>query len=253
MFYVREAETVLLQDTLKTTNQGSISIEDFGVITQADDTVVAFDSSKDLSFESKSVGTEAQAINVNVAGNVSVTGNRSGSAYINGKDSNLSISRVSNVHDLVVTGDKQINLNDRVSVLKSIGITAEEGIIQSATSQLINTGDGGIVLTNNTAGDISLGNVSISKGVLDINNNAVGSVNVNGNINATGSAYVDIYSAGGYQQTGNIVANGVNADNNSVSIDVVGDASVGQITTTNGIKLSAGSVLLNNLLKSLSW
>ena len=244
---------LVLQNTVKTTNKGSISVDGNGTVSQIDDSVLAFDSAKDLSFRSKSVGKNTQTVNVKVSGDVSVTGNRSGSAYIKGKDSNLNVSRVSGVQDLVLQGDKTINLTDRVVALNSIDINANEGVIQSTTSQLVNNGAGGISITNNNTGNIDVGNITLSQGVVDINNNASdGSVNINGSIDASNAGYVDIYSAGGYNQTGVITAYGNDASGNSVTLDVVGDASVGKITATNGIKLSAGSILLNNLLKSNS-
>src|SRR5574344_286390 len=316
-----------LKNTIKT-QDGSISVTGIGLnpMTQTSNDVLAFDSAKHLDITAYSdVGTSTQAINVAVKGDVKAVGNTENALYLSSKGTDLNVSSITDTNKISLTSDKAINLKQNVEANDSITLNAQTGVTQATESSLYSGGSGGINITNQTSGNVTLTQVTSSGGQINVTNNSdSGSVvlisninsdktvsiaskngitqqatsnivvdgtasdsinltntgsgdiklnnisNTNGNIvvnNSQGTApvpgnviasgtlsttngYVDISSGGAYTQTGSVTAGGSNASGNSVTVAAQNDATIAQITATNGIKLTADNVILNNLVKS---
>lgn len=319
--------TLNVNDTIKTTNGGNIYVDGKTGVTQSDGDFTAFESAGDLAFINTSVGTASKYIDVNVKGDVSVTGASGSSVYLNAKDSDLTIAGVSLVEDAYIKGDKSITIKQDFLADNAINIEANDGISMSSGSYMESLGDNGITLLNKSGNNISLQEIYSDKGVINVTNNAEngsillnnnltanndivissvggvtqlentyvdvfesasdititntgigditldgditseqgnvvvkntsgvvnpplpGNINVNGNIEAT-TGYVDITSEGDYSQSGVINAYGKNHLNDSVTLNVNGEAGLGKITGSKNINISAGSILLNSLLSS---
>ena len=240
-----------MKDTIKAAD-GNIFLTGVRNVTQVSDDFVGLDAAKDLNIVADAdIGNSTQGINVKVGGDVSVTGSGSSDIYLSGKELDLNVSNITNTNVVSLSSDKAVNIAQEVTANDYISINATEGIKQSADSVLTAYGEDGVILSNSTSGDIVVNDVIADIGSVSVENNAQnGNVEVNGNVSAE-SGYVSINSAGGYSQNGGIInAGGVNSDNNSVVISANGEASIGEVAGTGDIKLSAGTVLLNNLIQS---
>ena len=198
-------------DAIKTQNGGKLSIRTYG--------------------PSKSIGTEDQALNLDVDGAVDISSVR-GVSHLKSNNSTLTLGNISGVSSLNAQSQKDITIKDNIEVNGQISLNAQEGINQQAGS-ITSTGTGEIDIINGSTGAINVGNITNYDGGINIENQAAGEkLTISQRLEATGD--INITSNAGIEQTdSSYISSTINGDI-TMTNKTEGDLIVGNISATNG-------------------
>lgn len=165
---------LMLNNTVES-QTGSISITSRGNVSQKDDTFDSLKSAGNLNISTAAnvkIGSESQALRVNVGGDVDITNRTRASVYLKSVDSDLSINRITNGSDINIDSNKKITVKQNISSNSSINLNSGEGFVQSSDSTITNTGSGGVNITNSTSGNVELNTITAGNSSLNITNTA---------------------------------------------------------------------------------
>lgn len=221
---------------------GDISITSRGDISQKDDTFDSLKSGGNLNITTAAnveIGSESQALRVNVGGDVDITNRTRASVYLKSVDSDLSINKITNGSDIKIDSNKKITVKQNIASNSSISLNSGEGFVQSSDSTITNTGTGGLTITNSSSGNVELNTITAGNNNLNITNNAQdGDIVLNNNISSNNNIVLN--SQGGITQgtKSETISAGGNLELNAVS-DIGSDEQ--HILFSNGGTFSANT------------
>ncbi|MBS4760476.1 MAG: leukotoxin LktA family filamentous adhesin [Clostridium sp.] len=243
-----------------TAEDGSINVSSTsGNILQADDTFDALQTKNGgtLSIRtygpSMSIGSQSQALNLDVDGAVDISSVR-GISHLNSNNSTLTLGNISGVSTLDAQSKKDISIKDNIEVGGEINLRAEEGINQQSGS-ITSTGSGNIDINNGASGAINVGNITNYDGDINIENQAEGEkLTISQRLEATGD--INISSNAGIEQTDSSYISSTANGNISMTNNTQGDLIVGNVSSSNGEitidnKAEEGSVTLKQNISSV--
>lgn len=219
-------------DALQTKNGGTLSIRTYG--------------------PSMSIGSESQALNLDVDGAVDISSVR-GISHLKSNNSTLTLGNISGVSTLDAQSKKDISIKDNIEVGGEINLRAEEGINQQSGS-ITSTGSGNIDINNGASGAINVGNITNYDGDINIKNQAEGEkLTISQRLEATGD--INISSNAGIEQTDSSYISSTANGNISMTNNNQGDLIAGNVNASNGAitidnKAEEGSVFLKGNLQS---